>query len=422
MAKLSIGTLKRALVLLALSPSGSGVAVAEPVPVVVPPDAPAQVAPPTAGVRAAIVYKSVLSSYRGERMRVDIVADGAAAAVHILWEGAALPLILPLRDPYDALLLLADNRYSFVRPVLLQWAGTDLGLLRARTLAAARARYEQADPDTSRTTAESLTGKKVRAILQYASVLADNGSLDEALQLLRQRRDTLKLMTASGMQDWALMTGLLANYTYLRDGPEAALAVYGVVPKSIRSSPYLVDFNAGHAALLAIAGHYDEALQTIDRAIAESAALRADYGQSTLINGSSRYFASVKACALKGLGRTAEAAQTFAPVVDGPEPKAMTEPILIQSNWQVRQGTYYCMNDLESLVREMVTVLDQRPLVTDALLVLQPGWHEPYRAELMARLRSDPRVVRAAGDRLRILPPELIPALNHWQNAAASSR
>ena len=66
-------------------------------------------------------------------------------------------------------------------------------------------------------------------------------------------------------------------------------------------------------------------------------------------------------------------------------------------------------------VGDLIATQLQDGLSPWALLLFQPAYRPTQNVELWEKIRSDPRLAKLASERMRVLPPELTPALNGWR-------
>jgi len=361
---------------------------------------------------------------KGFTVWIELVAFGASDPGAEEWYiQARLPNGRPLMStgierPGTLILLLADPRMSDLWTPLLQWAGPDLGIFKQQYLERARKAMEGAYAYEARNAAESATGPVVRGVLQYAQALDDVGRKEEAIALLRARLGPeprgKTLDDADLTMLWSRLGKLISDID-----PAAGVLEYAKGEASLAGTEYAVNFTINRAATLAESGRYAEALKAIDQARAEFDALQEvgpDGGEK--LQGAYREFDWIRACALKGLGRTAESAKLFRSVRAAPEPPR--DQLMPPTNLQVGFRAALCMRDRESLVEQFVDGLNTRPFVSTWGDILQPHiWKRDAATTAFIRdAARDPRVVAAAKGKVRALPDTLTAALNRWNPQA----
>jgi len=319
-----------------------------------------------------------------------------------------------INSPDDALRFLADPRYSFLWKALTDWAGEDLGKLRDRYLLMNRKAMEEDAPGSARNTAESSTRPSTRAVLQYASALADTGNIDAARKLLLSQLPGMNLASNDGRSDWVLVRIRLAQLLARSGRQTEALETLAATPKEVRASGYALNMDVNRAAILAETGHYAEALQAIDAGQGSFKAYKRPKGErGARVSGSERQFAWIRACALHGLGREQEA-QELIKSIDQSRPRP--DVFVVQPNVLVLTRAYACMGDHMRYSDALLAEFANRQPIIGSTIIVQPAYvGSGSKAAFVKELHDDPRIKALAPKQVRILPPELGPALNHWQ-------
>ncbi|HEY0115598.1 MAG TPA: tetratricopeptide repeat protein [Allosphingosinicella sp.] len=315
-----------------------------------------------------------------------------------------------------ALRLLADRRLAFLWPAITNWAGPDLARLRDRSIAAARAASLAADADPHpMNTGEAMATGGVRATLQYADALAEGGRLAEAIHLLRRSRRAPAAGNVLQQSNFVSLTLRMASLSQLRNRDlESALQILDEGRRAVDPA-FVINMDINRAAMLATAGRHAEALALIDTARSQfEKQLQWDETvEIAPVPGSLRQFAGIRACALQGLGRHDEARAAFSQVVSAPE--SGDSSYALMTNAAIRLRSRICMRDVEGVVDEFVGQLDSGQMGQPVFSWVQPGnAHPGVDRDFVDAVRTNPRLAAAASNRIRTLPPEFIPALNHW--------
>jgi tetratricopeptide (TPR) repeat protein len=374
---------------------------------------PSQEAPP--GRPTAIV------DHDGDRLRVELVIGTDTAVLQILRLGDGAQQTLPLERPSTALLVLADQRLAPLWPALLDWAGPDLGRLRARALAASRVAFEQGKSSPPRTPTESSVRPAIRALLQYSGALSALGYTAEADALLRNAMAANPMKTDWDHVEFTMVAIRLAGYLRDEGDMRGAITVYRDVEQRLGDDPYTINAAINRAAIAAETGEYADALALIDATFARfTAASNHKAGRGgEKVPGSLRQFGWIKACALQGLGRTAEAMMVMGEAAPPAEPT--DRQFVITPSASLRLRAAMCMGDVEGAVREVIAGIGRAPAMPAAFLWLQPAAAtvKPYHQATWAAVRADPRVVAVLQGRMHVLSAALLPALNNWASPIA---
>ncbi len=352
-------------------------------------------------------------------VRVDllILDDRALLAVRSL--SAARPQVYRIDDPGAAALVLADRRLAFAWPTLIDWAGSSLDKLRAQKLAETRAAFARGGDARadSATTPESSVRPRTRALLQHSSQLWHLGYCDEARRLLEAELAGNRRKSEWEKAEFAMVTISLATKLNNSGDHAAALALYDTVGRM--ESSYAINAEVNRAAILAETGQYIDALALIERSYAAyTAAPDGKFGHGhEKVPGSDRQFGWIRACALHGLGRTAEARDAVAGLfaeVD-PDGKGFT----VTSNSSLRLRARLCMRDVEGAVTDLIAAHGKAKVSSELIYLLQPALLPPGNVDqaIWMKVRGDPRLQALIADTMRVLPRELASALNGWSPA-----
>jgi hypothetical protein len=367
----------------------------------------AQASDPLAGYVKA---SSWVSTKKGPTF-VELLIDPHSAALRLRTATNQAPDLRILDSPTEVLKLLADKRMEFLWQPLSDWAGPTLEKMRDEQIARLRAAAARGEADLPpSTTGESTVRPKIRALLQLADFLIDVGQCDEAERMLQQQLATMKVRSDSSWNaiEWFSVAAWIASARLGRDDFAGAIAQYAFIEQSLGNSPFAQNATINRASLLARSGRYADALAAI-----EPLWVRWSREQPELkVGGSERQFAWIRACALEGLGRHAEAEAAFKPVAEATDTR---DPhFVIDSDDSLRLKGRVCLKQTAA-VGDLIATQLQDGLSPWALLLFQPAYRPTQNVELWEKIRSDPRLAKLASERMRVLPPELTPALNGWR-------
>lgn len=343
---------------------------------------------------------------------VELLVDGEEAALRTRVTGASTPKFFNLTRPDDVLMLLADRRLEALWAPLTDWSGPSLELMRARMIRRFRSAALTARPDMpAGSTSESTVRPQVRAILQYASILDLTGHGAEAEDMLREHLAGMRPKLGGGWRgvEWQSVASAIAWSRKQRDDPKGAIAEYEAIERALGSSPFAVNATVNRAAALAMDGQYAPALATIEQAWARY--LKDNRGDK--VPGSERQFSWIRACALQGLGREAEARAAMPRLSDDRE--FSDEDFVVEPDNDLKIRNAMCMRDGSEVAR-LIARDFRRVGRSPALILLQPAYvpRGDSRAIIDA-VRADSALAAAARERMRTLPSEMSAALNGWK-------
>jgi len=348
------------------------------------------------------------------------------AEFHVAGDAAVLTLRLPdgnvvllrqIGDPNDALAVLADERLRFTWPALLSWAGGDLGLLRDQSLVRARTGFEAGLPGTiAKGQAERWSGTwQLGAKLQYARALRQTGHRTEAAATLRREIGNLS-HTEKAAYDRVFLTMRLAGMVFDTDAASAVGLLEQLIADPATSADQRVDAEVNLAQYLVRSGDYTRTLPLIDKVWTEFSQSDPKDQESQKLPDSEAQFAWIKACALHGLGRKADAYQlmSFIGAVS-----ATTSEIPIPS--QARLRGFTCMKDANALAKEFANQLRSAPPGADLFRELQPEsqGYAPDR-DIVAAALLVPDLAQAVTTQVHFLSGSLTPALREWRDGKSA--
>ncbi|HEY0149810.1 MAG TPA: tetratricopeptide repeat protein [Allosphingosinicella sp.] len=364
---------------------------------------------------AAMVRAGGDVEIEGARVRLEFLADGPLAVLR-LTRAEGDVAIHPLTAPAEILLLLADKKVAFLWPALREWAGPSLERLRSNLLNSARLGYEQRQAVFfANDTGQSILRPRARAVAQYARALERTGNIENALEVLRREGAALNLKKSWDRAEYSIFGVQAAGVLHNSGQSDAALREVSKALSVLGSSRYADNLAITRAAILTESGRYAEGLEAIDK-LWDRHRKRGD----EKVAGSERQFAWIRACALHGLGRVAEAKAGFPDLEARPDP--VDEDWIVPSNASIETRALQCFGDVEGLVRLSVTQLESGGLMPYILLALQPHFQVPNDVrKVWEQVRADSRVIAAAKDRFQPLPANLAPALAGWRVPTATA-
>ena len=321
-----------------------------------------------------------------------------------------------LITPSQVLALLLDRRLVFLWPSLTAWAGPDLVALRDRMLtesAAAYARGKALDPKTKK----SFNSGKAAATADRADMLSNAGRFDEGIDLLSTTIERWPTRTALERADRSGLVLRQASLLAASGKVDVALARLETFEAQAQSRSEALNVVVNRALLLALSGKYRAALDAVDKVQGMYASYKDTLGGALqIVPGAQRYFDTVRACALNGIGRREEASALMASLAPEGKPRSLLHPV--KSNTEVRRLANLCLRDAAGLGASIAESLDRAPLpLPEELLtyVASSFRSTMFDQALSDAARSDPRYAAAAQGIIRPTPPELLPALNSWR-------
>lgn len=383
--------------------------------------------PPPVSVLADPLTATPLASGKvtveGVIYTLDFVAFENRAFLRYSSPDTPQPYLQPLTNVPEAMAVLADRDVAFLWPALTEWAGADMTRMRDRLLAEARARFERgASYGDITSTAQSTVMPQARAAMQYADALSAAGRHDEAIALIVkevERRGRARRGSSWGSIERVVMITQLAKFEVTAGRRDAALARLRAGSKEYADHEYGINFDVNLAARAAEGGRYDEALSVIESALlAFERSTPADGDDK--IPGSELQFQWIRACALNGLGRRAEALPVIGALMQAPQ--ARDDQFYVPANDALQTRALVCMGEVEALAI-LFARQNTLPAGPSALLWLQPAF-APLAIDptLVARVRADPAFRKAFDGRWRELPASFAPALSGWKGAAGAAR
>lgn len=299
-----------------------------------------------------------------------------------------------------ALEVLADLRLAPFWPSLLEFAGPDLVRLRDRSLARTEAGIRLGQPQASATTMRQMVLAEPWALaaIQRLDAMEQAGRLEEGMREAKVRLAAPAARSADISK--FLLRSTLGWHLADRDRTDEALAVLEEGEKELGGSADEVNYWANRAAILALAGRHGEALALADATLARIGKRR----MGNIYADAHFHFAWIRACALKGLGRAAETTPLMTAI------STAEGEVASQRMW-----AYACLGNESALAAEFIRMLGDDEMPASVALMLQPLRSSGGRGSETYRRAVSRADVRAAFEaRARPLPPELGPAMRHW--------
>lgn len=311
-------------------------------------------------------------------------------------------------DRYDEVLAaLADRRLAPLWPTILDWAGPDLGHIRAQWLAAAKDKFQRPikpalfDWMSDKEKAGQRRDAEVRSYSRYrdyARALFDGGDSARAFAVLDEAAALPPLESDRGYESGRIWI-TIASLKWEMGDSAGALATIARGRAALGGDAYAFvgNLDANAAYYLVSSGQYQPALTLFER-------FKAARPKGTLKSGELEW-AGIEACALSGLGRAADADKAWRRVYDA-----------AATGSKSLERTIFCPSAPMMAIRYFNRLLLDQHLIDIPALRLQPGRHGPQneRSVVDVVLR-DPTVSAHFLATQRNLPAALWPALNRWR-------
>ena len=315
---------------------------------------------------------------------------------------------LPLTYPADVLPLLADARLAFLWAPLEAWAGDDLARMRDRAVATTHTAWERGAASVSPSTAaEGSTRRRVRALLQYAEALGQAGRVAEARGLLEAQRARMPFKSDWDRAEWGMVSQMLASVQSLMGDRAGAIARLAETAQRLADTPYRLNALISQAYELADTGRHAEALDLAD---ATRAAFLTTQRAGQPVPGALLQFDAIRACALHGLDRTAEATALLQGIAaaDQPTHKRLVPP----PNLDLQVRAHACTRDAPALAALWNRDLAAPAIGSSTLIAAQPAFRDPALHPLtLDRARTSFKYPSP----FRVLPDRYAAALRRWQ-------
>lgn len=359
----------------------------------------------TAPLRAETVRGT--ADVNGVVMAIELrTDDGLGELRHRPAKGGGRWETITIYGPDQVLALLADTRLSFLWPALDRWAGVDLVPLRNAVLERTRHAWRQGRPAAPpASTGQGFVTPKVRALLQYTDALQMAGRDAEAAALLTAALDGM----LDGLAHQSVLLNALAAVRLVMGDVDGANNLLREAIVQLISSPMALNLQVALASRLAELGQSQEALTMIDDARVQFNA----WGEVAQgVPGATLQLDWIRACALHGLGRTAEADALMASVKVAAQPVQPKERVLVPArNHDLAVRADLCVRDEGALVDTLSRELAAPPIGSHAFLYIQPSYNPPlFDRPTFDRARGRVR----PGPAWRTLPTRYSAALARW--------
>ncbi len=307
----------------------------------------------------------------------------------------------------DVLAALADRRFAPLWPTILDWAGPDLGRVRTRWLVAAKDNFERPikpalfDWMSEKEKARQRRDAEVRSYSRYRSyarALFEGGDSMRAFAVLDEAAALPPLESDRGYESGRIWITIARLKWEMGDSAGALAAIArGRAALGGDSYAFVGNLDANAAYYLVSSGQYRPALTLFEQ-------FKAAKPKNTLKSGELEW-AGIEACALSGLGRTADAKKTWRRVYD-----------TAATGSKSLERTIFCPSAPIMGIQYFNRLLMDQRLINIPALGLQPGRRGPQtERSALDVVRRDPTVSANFLATQRDLPVALWPALNRWR-------
>lgn len=340
--------------------------------------------------------------------------SGDSAVLTFRAKGGEVGVVRPVSDVKDALSILADKRLQFAWPALLAWAGSDLVILRDRSLQRARVAFEAGLLGTMPKGQTEQWGGDAQLVakLQYARSLSQSGRVPDAVSLLWGSIAKLP-STAEAAYERQFLTIRLASILFENGESSTAIELIEQLMRDRNVSPDLMsNLEVNLAQYLVRSGDYRRGLSLIND-VWEKYSERPveDDSDNIKIPDSELQFAWIKACALRGLGQIGESRQMIS-LIRNNNSNATAISIADQS----RLKAYVCMNDPAGLAVELSSQMRYAPPASDIFIELQADSQGyPLDREVMKRALQQQSLKESVDGKVAFLDGALVPAVRKWR-------
>jgi tetratricopeptide (TPR) repeat protein len=327
-------------------------------------------------------------------------------------------------DVATALAMLADTRLQSLWPQLETILGPDGTRLRDEIFAAAEAAWRQGRAPAltlNRGTMESMNDADARAVLDYALDLDRAGRGNEALILLDRALPQPVNGRLSDERQYEYLSYSLRRAQNLysnRRFDEAIADLERLEANELIYLDYRINATVNKAAHLVELGRHGEALAAIDRALDH---FRRSGGDAMRIDGSSRQFAWIRACALHHLGRTEEARTALWPLDRAPERQWMANAAIPPTS-SIALRAAFCLDD-DARVADVIRPADDAPYPWPFANVLQANFRPQIAGQTVTLGRALARLAaEGVAFPVRQLPDRYAAALSGWRPWAQTAQ
>ena len=323
-------------------------------------------------------------------------------------------------DVGTALAIFADTRLEPLWPQIAAILGPDGTALRDENFAAAEAAWRRGRAPAltqNRGTMESMNDADARAVLDYALDLDRAGRNDEALELLTRVTPQPANGRLGDERQYEYLSYSLRRaqnlYNNRRFG-EAIAELERLEANELIYLDYRINATVNKAAYLVEIGRHAEGLAAIDKALDH---FRAGGGDAMRVDGSSRQFAWIRACALHHLGRRDEARTALWPLDRAPE-RQVAANAAIPTSSSIALRAAFCLDD-DARLAEVLRLRNGAAYPWAFANILQVNWNPPIPGQAATLQRALARL-QAEGVEfpVRQLPDSYRAALAGWRPAA----
>ncbi|MFN3676679.1 MAG: tetratricopeptide repeat protein [Sphingomonas pseudosanguinis] len=320
---------------------------------------------------------------------------------------------IAIRSIDDALAVMADRRLAAIWLQVLTWAGPSLEGLRDALVTDARNVFAKGRTKEAESAIASVVRPRLRPTFQLADALLASGQVEQAVQLMQSARAAEPKDSPWWSIHWAAMSQWLAKARDVHGDTQGALDILEASIPPLGNDQVKLNLEASRASVLLDLHRAAHALAAIDAVEASFEAPGGIFSRDARIKGSERQFAWIRACALQQLGRTAEAKAAAAPLYPVAEPQ--DRRFKIDPTVKLRKQLGLCARDVTLTAQSYAEMLRDDPYGGEALVELQPAFQRRGAdPRFMDDVRRDPSLAPIIAERMRILPDELVPALNGW--------
>jgi hypothetical protein len=323
-------------------------------------------------------------------------------------------------DVGTALAIFADTRLEPLWPQISAILGPDGTALRDENFAAAEAAWRRGRAPAltqNRGTMESMNDADARAVLDYTRELDLVGRNDEAIDLLARVMPQPANGRLGDERQYEYLSYSLRRAQNLynnRRFDEAIAELERMETNELIYLDYRINATVNKAAYLVELGRHAEGLAAIDKALDH---FRAGGGDAMRVDGSSRQFAWIRACALHHLGRRDEARTALWPLDRAPE-RQIAANAAIPTSSSIALRSAFCLDD-DARLAEVLRLRNGAAYPWAFANILQANWNPTIAGQTetlrraLARLQSE-----GVEFPVRQLPDSFRAALAGWRPAA----
>ncbi len=364
-------------------------------------------------------------TWNGDTGAVGFSAEEYSASVFLVTASGDRIELRTITNTDDALAVLADTRLRPVWAALTGWAGP--GLERLRDLSEIRAEQiyrEGLEPNPTDESMMSSYPKDFIASSQYAQALLRSGKYKQAIGLLEGSIDEREVHSFNGRRRRQKKREIneflnsirkisIAEIVFENGDAEGAINYLDqFLEESGLHENFKINIETNLALMLARNGQYDQALRISQTLEPRFEDIRTGFlSMSRKSPDAVSWFDAIHACALNGVGRSAEAT-----AIVGQIPRQVPDTARVPKTNTARNWAFSCMRDPEGLADELVAQLEAAPPGSDLFVIFQPDADQPTtERDTYAAALQDEGLKQAIAGRVKALGPEFSDALGHWQ-------